>query len=384
MEYSLPYVLLFTFLGACAFLYESAGENEKRKNCITIIAAIVFLFFFGLRGYIYTDWTYYTEFFRKAEFSLIYKFDLAEETVHEPGFVMLTVLCKSLFGSYFSLQFACTAIFLILFIRFCRQFGIQNLPLILMIFIPMEGTVLILNLLRNTISIGILLNSLIYIKERRLLPYLTLCFLALLFHLSSIFFFPLYFFLHKRTNKWLFVGLVSFFFIFYLSKVSIIEGIVKLLALGGALGTKAEAYTELYTTPRVFNPSGTVEKFLLVSLLFIFYDEIIEKFKNRMIIVNSLLLYFFMYYIFGEFRTLSERMALLFAFAQWVIWVDLINILVIKNNKILLSGFIFLYCLYMTAVNINEPDMEYDNILIGAKTEAQRRQVFFKIVQDDQ
>lgn len=384
MEYSFPYVLLFLFLGACAFLYEYTGENEERKCCITIIATTVFLFFFGLRGYVYTDWTTYTEFFRRADFSLIYNFNLSEHTILEPGFIILTVLCKSLFGNYFSLQFACTAIFLLLFVRFCRQFGIKNIPLILMILIPMEGTIIILNLLRNTISIGIWLNSLIYIKERRILPYIMFCFLALLFHLSSIFYFPLYFFLHKRINRWLFVGLVSFFFIFYLSKVSIIGGIVQLMDLEGAIGTKAEAYTELYTTPRVFNPSGTVEKFILLSLLFIYFDEIIEKFKHQVIIVNSLLLYFFMYYILGEFRTLSDRMSILFAFAQWVIWIDLINILILRNNKILLSGFIFLYCLYMTAVNINEPVMDYDNVLTGAKTETQRRQIYYKVVHNDE
>ena len=81
---------------------------------------------------------------------------------------------------------------------------------------------------------------------------------------------------------------------------------------------------------------------------------------------------------------MSERMSLLFVFARWFIWIDIIRILVIENNRRLLTGIIFMYCLYMTAMNLNQPVMEYDNIVFGAKSEAQRRQIFFKIVDEDE
>lgn len=370
-------------MGICAFLFEHT-ESEEKRDYISITAAVVFLFFFGFRGYVYTDWIGYTELFRNTDWGDIFSFDLSEKGGIEPGFLLLCVLCKTLTNSYFFLAFVCTAIYTLLLIRCCRQFGIANISIVFTLLIAMDGTGMILNLLRNVISIGIWLNALVYIRDRKPLQYFGLCLLALMFHLSALFYFPLYFFFHRHVNRWVFLGLISFFFIFYLSGTSIVATIIQLMGLEGALGLKAEAYTEFYTTARGLNPSGTLEKLALVTLIIIYYDEIIDKNKNAFILFNSLLAYFFMYYFLGEFKTMSERMSLLFVYARWFLWIYLIYILLIENNRRLLTGTLFVFCLYMTALNLNQPVMEYDNILFGAKTEAERRQVFFKIVEDDE
>lgn len=382
MIFSLPYVVLLLLMGICAFLFEYT-ENEEKKQYISISAAVAFLLFFGFRGYIYSDWILYTDTFRSVEWADLLKFDITEKDFHEPGFRLLCLLCKNIFNDYTSLNVACTGIFLVLLIRFCYQFGFNNISLVLMLLIAMDGTEMVVNLLRNIISIGIWLNALIYIKERKPLPYFALCTLALSFHLSSLLFFPLYFVLHRKTNRWVFLGLFVFFFVFFLSKASFILGIVQLFAFEGTIGDKAEAYTELYIVSRGFNPSGTLEKVALVTLIFIYYDEIVHKSKGGYIFTNCLLLYFFGYYFCGEFKTFSDRLSMLFVFARWILWIELIKILIIENNKKLLAGIVFLYCVYMTAMNLNEPVMEYDNVLTGAKTEAQRRQVFFKIFEED-
>ena len=383
MEFSFPYVVLFLMMGACAYFYENTEQEERRWN-INILAAAIFLFFFGLRGYVYTDWTIYTQLFRDIEWNDILKFDFSEKSGPEPGFLLLCMVCKTIVNDYFFFAFVCTLIYLLLFIRCCRQFGIDNIALVLMLCVAMDGTGMILNLMRNIMSIGIWLNALIYIKERKPLQYLGLCMVALSFHLSALVYFPLYLILHKKFNRWIFAGLFVFFLAFYLSKMSIIVTIAEILGLEGMLGVKVQAYTEVYTASRPLNPSGTLEKLALVTLLFIYYDDIIEHYKNRCLIINSLLIYFFMYYFLGEFKTMSERMSLLFVFARWFIWIDIIRILVIENNRRLLTGIIFMYCLYMTAMNLNQPVMEYDNIVFGAKSEAQRRQIFFKIVDEDE
>lgn len=382
MGYSYPYVLLLLFFGICAFLFENT-EKEEKKSYITALAISVFVIFFGFRGYIYTDWIGYTEMFRRIEWSDVYTIDLTKDSVREPGFQILCLVVKNLTGSYICLNLVITLIYISLLTRFCRQFEINNISLLLMLFTAMEGTGMILNLLRNCISMGIWLNSLVFIRDRRPLPYFALCLLALTFHLSSIIFFPLYF-IHKKTNKWVFLGLFIFFFLFFISKTSIVLSIIQILGLEGVLGAKAEAYTEYFTVERGINPSKTLETFALVSLIMVYYDDILDKFKGRHIFINCLLIYFFMYYFLGEFKTLSERMSLLFVFARWILWIDIIHILIIENNRKLLAGIIFAYCLYMTARNLNEPILEYDNVLFGAKTEAQRRQVFYKIVQDDE
>lgn len=383
MTYSFPYVLLLLFMGICAFLYEYSGDDEEKRRQVVITSAIGFMFFFGFRGYIYSDWILYTDTFRNVEWGDLFKFDITDKDLREPGFTLLCLLCKTFINEYVFLNVVCAAIFLWLLIRFCRQFDVGNIPLVLMLFIAMDGTVIVVNLLRNSISIGIWLNALIYIKERKPLPYFALCFLALTFHLSSILFFPLYFLLHRKTNRWVFLGLFAFFFVFFLSKASIILSIVQIFGFDGVLGSKAKAYTEILVNSRGLNPSGTLEKIALVMLVFLYYNEIVERCRYGYIIINCLLMYFFAYYFCGEFKTMSDRMSLLFVFARWILWIELIKILMIESNRKLLTGTIFLYCFYMTALNLNEPVMEYDNVLTGAKTEAQRRQVFFKIFEED-
>ena len=380
--FSFPYVALLLFVGVCAFLFEHT-ESEEKRDYVSIGASVAFLIFFGFRGYVYSDWIIYTDTFRNVEWADLLKFDITDSELREPGFTLLCLLCKTLFHDYVFLNVACTGIFLMLLVRFCRQFGFDNISFVLVMVIAMDGTEIVVNLLRNSISIAIWLNALIYVKERKPLPYFALCLLALTFHLSAVLFFPLYFVLHRKTNRWVFLGLFVFFLGFFLSKTSIILSIAQLFDFEGVLGAKAEAYTEVYVVSRGLNPSGTLEKVALAVLLFIYYDEVVAKCKGGYIFINSLLLYFFAYYFCGEFKTMSDRMSMLFIFARWLLWIEMARILVIENNRRLLAGTIFLYCVYMTALNLNEPVMEYDNVLTGAKSEAQRRQKFYKIFEEE-
>lgn len=382
MMFSFPYVVLLLFMGICAYLFEHT-ESEEKRGYVSLTAMAAFLVFYGFRGYIYSDWILYTETFRNVEWGDLLRYDITDKEFHEPGFTLLCLLCKSLVNEYVFLNVTCTTIFLALLYRFCRQFGFDNIALVLVMVIAMDGTEMVVNLLRNSISIVIWLNALIYVKERRPLPYFALCTLALSFHLSSLLFYPLYFVLHRQVNRWVFLGLFVFFLGFFLSKASILLSIIQLFGFEGVLGAKAEAYTEVYVVSRGLNPSGTLEKVALVILLFIYYDEVVARCKGGYIFINCLLLYFFAYYFCGEFKTMSDRMSMLFIFARWLLWIEMIRILVIENNRKLLAGTIFLYCVYMTSLNLNEPVMEYDNVLTGAKTEAERRRMFFKIFEEE-
>ena len=142
-------------MGICSFLYEYSGANEERRQHVVMVAAVAFMFFFGFRGYIYSDWILYTDTFRNVQWSDLLKFDITDKELREPGFTLLCLLCKTLINEYVFLNVVCAAIYLVLLIRFCRQFGVGNIPLVLMLFIAMDGTVIVVNLLRNSISIGI-------------------------------------------------------------------------------------------------------------------------------------------------------------------------------------------------------------------------------------
>lgn len=382
MIYSAPYLALLSFYGSCAFLFEHIDNPQKKKQ-ITISSIVVFFIFFAFRGYLYTDWISYVEYFDNVEWSNILFFDAKDNDIKEPGFALLAILCKSLINNYFFLVFICISIDTVLFVRFLKRREIENYSLAFMLFITFEGLGIMFNLLRNAIAIFIFINSLEYIEKRKPIQYFLLCLMAISFHFSSFIYLPLYFFLHKRINRWIFISVFFGCFTFYISGASIVLSLIKILGFEDTLGYKVDVYTELYSASKVLSITGTIEKMGLAILVFLYYDQIIENNKGRTIIINSLLAYYFFYYILAEFNTLSYRMSVLFLFSYWVLWGDIIKIFYVKNNRRIAATIVFLYCLYVTMHAINTPCQEYDNILFGAKSYQERLTILNRTYEDD-
>jgi len=384
MEYSLPYVLVLAFFGSCAFLYENYEDKNTRLK-ITIIAIGVFFLFFAFRGYVYSDWLSYSESFKNVDWEDIINItnEKSKAVIKEPGFTTLMCLCSLFTREYAFLVFVVTTIDSILFIRFLKRWQVGNIPFALMLFFTFEGVGLMFNALRNQLAIFIFINALEYIDKKKPLHYFSICFVALCFHSSAIFYFPLYFFLNRRLNKWLFLALILGFFVFYISQLSIVLTIIKIMGVEGALGEKAEFYTEFFTTVRALSPTGTLEKLGLTLLIFLYYEKLTEE-KTNVIMINSLVLCLFFYYVFAEFRMLSSRLSLLFEYSYWIIWIRLFGMLAIQNNRRLYGGVIFLYCLYVTALAYKTPIQEYDNLLLGGKSQSERMKTYNKTVEDEQ
>ena len=383
MSYSLPYILLLTFYGFLAYLYEQI-DNEFRKKQISIVAVLVFFIFFAFRGYLYTDWVSYVQYFENIEWNHAIINDIDGEDFKEPGFALLTVLCKTFVNNYFFLVFVCTSIDTYLFLRFLKRRDINNIALVFMLFITFEGLSIMFNLLRNALSLFIFMNAIEYIEKRKPIAYFSLCIIALSIHLSSIMYFPLYFFLHKKLNKWIFLGVFTGCLIFYISNSSLILTLANLFGLAGPLEDKLNIYTELFSTSRVLSLTGTIEKVALTTLVFLYYDEIIDQLKGRIVIINSLLCYLIMYYMLAEFNTFSYRMSILFIFSYWILWGDIIKVLYVKNNKRIVSALIYIYCIYVTIFAVSTPIQQYDNILFGAKSYQERLNIFNRTYQADE
>lgn len=375
MEYSIPYLSILIYFGASAFLFEHT-ENRAKQQHIVLLSILVLYVFFAFRGYVYSDWTSYAELLRDVEWDDVFRITDPHQkaVVREPGFTILCVLCKSITSEFAFLVIVITTIDTALFCHFLKQWDIRNLPFVFMLFITFDGISIMFNLYRNQIAIFIFLNSLTYLIQRKPLPYFGLCLLALSFHLSSIVYFPLYFFLDKKINKWLFLGLSLGFIAFYFAKISVVMSFVKLFGADGALGEKAAFYTEALTSSRAFSLTGTIEKVGLTALIFLYYKELTEL-KNRHIIINCVLIYFFFYYVFAEFQDLSSRLATLFEFSYWIIWIDLVSVLLLRNNKKLLAGTLFLYCFYINLMAYNQPIQQYDNLLFGGMSQQERLRI---------
>jgi hypothetical protein len=203
MIYTLPYIFLVCFFGVLSWWFESTEDEIIRKRIVWLSMASMVLFF-GFRGFCFCDWNSYYPIFQKYNLHDLFSLNLIDWP-YEPGFSMLMVCCKSIVNNYQFFVLVCNVIDMFLLFCFLKRY-VKNIPLALMICLCMTGLVLFTDLMRNSISILIFVNSLPYISNRKPIPYFSLCLIGALFHASALLYIPLYFFLHRKINKWVYLG----------------------------------------------------------------------------------------------------------------------------------------------------------------------------------
>jgi len=372
MVYSLPYIL-FTALLAAASLVYATTRQEACKRYATVFAVMLFFFFLGFRGFILSDWINYYPYFYDCTLSDIFDFGLASPSGRvrfEPGFTLLCLACRGIVGDYHFFVAVHTAITLALFLAFLRR-RVDNIPFALFLFCSFEGFVLVVNLMRNVISIMIFLNALQFIEKRRPLPYFLCCLVALSFHLSSVVYFPLYFFFHRACNKWVYLAIFLALNAMFLGNVSIVPGLCALLGLDEMMAQKIKTYTEIYATNRGIS-IGYLERLFTGLLVFLYYDSLRGLRKDSAVRLNGIIAYYVMFFSLSEFAELSQRMASLFSYGYWIVWIDLTHCFAIGNNRRLFLAYLYLYCLLRVGLSCRVPDCDYENILFGSQNYQER------------
>lgn len=365
MEFALPYLLFVAFFGLLAFVYESR-EDVVLRHATVIIAVVSFVVFFGFRGFCFYDWnSYYPAFthFRPRDLSMpIVKWE------YEPGFELLMAACKSVFDNYHFFVFVCTCINTALLLNFLRR-HVENIPLAITVCVCMNGIILFTDLMRNSISILIIANAMHYLSQRKALPYFLLCLLAIGFHISSVLYFPLYFFLHRRWPKWLYFGLFFAGNVIYLFHIPLFLAVISIFLgfINPDLQWKVHEYTELMANEEFRLSIGYLERLLTGMLVFLYIDKLRDVRKGNDVFINSILLYLIMFFYFSEFKVVSTRLSMLFTYAYWIIWIDLIKCFAIDNNRRLFVTFLCVYCLFKIYGTTNYVVAKYDNIIFGAE-----------------
>lgn len=376
MIYSVPYVLLILFLFLCCY---SANYFRKKDEAeigqrIEIVGVIVSFIFFAFRGYIWTDvMTYYPE-FQNCSWSDFTNFDPTQ--FREPLFLLLEVSCKVFFNSYSVLVFFIAAIDFWLLFHFLRRYSFDVL-LGFAIFLSFSGMEIMINLQRNSIAIFIFLNAIQYIEERKPWKYTGMCMLALGFHFTAIFYFPMYFLLKLRTNRWTYIAIFLFGQAVFLLKISIFSNILGMIGIGGDfVQNKIDAYSEASGTMGI--GLGFFERLLTAGLVFCYYNKLQEIRKANLIFINALLVYFLCIALFSDLTEVSKRLAFLFIFSYWVIWGDLIKCFYYENNRKLFIAFLTCYCIVKTVTTINQPVQQYENFLFGKTMSFDDREYIFE------
>lgn len=382
MTYAIPYILLIIFYGFMAWWNQSSLSEKARKMSV-VLCFVVTLVFWGFRGFCFYDWMSYYPLFLQLDVSDTSFTNIF--TRFEPGFSALMFLCKYIFDSYTFFMFVCMLINMLLLSRFFFK-HIDNYPLGLMICTTIGGIFFFTDLMRNAISTLIFINAVDYIYKRKPIRYFSFCLLSICFHYSAVFFFPLYFFLHRKTSKVTFS--VVFFIgcaIYVLNTPLLSDSVAFVLGLMNPdLEYKARFYlTELSSSSSNLN-FVFFERVFTGILVICYMEKLRSMRKDANIFINCVLLFFVMTFYLHEFVTLSHRLSLLYACGYWVIWMDLIRCFTIENNRKLFIIFICFYCFLRILGHTKNVIANYDNVLFDSETFQQRQSIMNKNFHEQQ
>ena len=150
--YSLPYVLFLLYLFALFVIERNRINRGYSAAKIQNITWLSLLFFIGFRGFIYTDWfTYYPvyEYLPTIGNTSIQNLD----TDWELGFVLYTILLKTLGVSYWGWNFISSFIDLFLLHLLLKKRTENYYVLAFIAYYIYSGLLMEVNLMRNMKSI---------------------------------------------------------------------------------------------------------------------------------------------------------------------------------------------------------------------------------------
>lgn len=382
MVYTIPYIFLIAFYGGMAWLYNYTTANRNR---LVVIAACFFvtLFFWGFRGYCFHDWTVYYVIFQKLETSSLHL--ALSNSGSEPGFTTLMFLCKNITNNYIFFNVACSLINLLLLSRFLLKHT-ENYAFSLMICTVFGGIMLFTDLMRNAIAIFLFINAIDYIRERNPLKYFAVCLLSLSFHYSAIFYFPLYFFLHKKINKNIFLAIFIISCCIYILQVPLFLSAAQFILsiVSPDMLDRIGFYLEEIAKGGAVINFVFVERIFTAIIIYCYMDKLRTIREDANIYINCVLLFFAFNFLLYEFPTLSERLSFLFTVGYWVVWNDLTKCFSIENNRKLYILIVCVYCLLRIIGNTkNNIIARYDNVLFDSETYQERQSVFRKNYKGD-
>lgn len=372
-SYSIPYVVVILILFSLANA-EGRTDDDIRKGKLVNTASVILILFFGLRGFIQSDFQNYYPWFEELPTLWERNFSQAFEDSYEPGFVLYSILCKSIFPNYFFWIFISSLIDIGLLRKIFREYSV-NVCLSFAIYFAIGAVIMEFNLMRNIKAILILILATKYIRERKIWKYF-LCILgALLFHIVSIVFIPLYFVLDKKWPRSVLLGIFFVCMTVLLLQIKFITPLLSTTA--NFLGGEYVAMFELYSASDFFASSygvsfGLIERVMTFILVFYFYDKWEDKKGNRYIFPNMVIIYFMCFSLLAEISVLLERMAYFFALSYCIFYPNLLKTLQIYGNKVLLVIYMFLVFTLKIAQQTQTVVCRYDNLLFGIESFEER------------
>lgn len=349
--YSLPYCFLVSIYSLLLIYEMRLNQSNLRMR---LICGLIFLFFFGFRGYIGTDWYNYSTFYNIVDLSTLDKF--------EYGFSIFTYFCKYIGLNYVFYQFFLVLCQVLLFDYLLKEKKNISLYYIMLIsFFP----VLYIDAVRNFTAILIAVIALLNYQKSRTIAIL-LFLLSLLFH-SSLIVFPIILFFNRKYYPYSFYIYIFIFSVFlYVFEIKYVSTILSFISV--YLPDSYSSLIRIYLESDIYNASygfkiGILEKIFFVFLFLYKYKRIVQEKQFSPLIINLFFIYCLLYLAFNELSIVINRLTLLFFFFYIDFIVNIVPVFYRKVNRSLIYSLIVLLCFAKTYISFDKIIYDYSFVL---------------------
>ena len=226
------FVALSPILLSLAF--PSYCTDKKQKRCFYVALVFIFLLFVGCRS-IYLgseDTQQYVYSFSKARLSTSLTDYLASRTATETGFNVFEWFLTHILRFDQAIILVTSFLYIASVCVFADR-NSKNPALTITLYITIELFLFNIQGMRQSIAMSLCLLSYEFIKNRKLVPFLLLCFLALTFHRTAVVFFPMYFLYGLKVTRIRVLALLPIFILVLLFSKYIVSVANDVFSSGG-------------------------------------------------------------------------------------------------------------------------------------------------------
>jgi hypothetical protein len=239
------------------------------------------------------------------------------------------------------------------------------------------GLYMEMDLLRNIKAIMLFLISIKYLQSRKIIPFMLLNITGALFHISSLFYIPVYFiaiFKFHRGITFLMWTIGNIIFIFQIQWIiGILSFVDKALSI-----QRVSFLIQRYSIHDVYSSTygmslGYIERQLTFILAWSLQNKLTTN-KNNRVFINLAYMYSFSYLYFSEMFILAARIPQLFLCSYWILYPGIYNILS-KERKYLFLCLFLAYGIMRIAYNNAMPGRRYENFLFPHDSSVHRMDI---------
>ena len=162
-----------------------------------------------------------------------------------------------------------------------------------------------------------------------------------------------------------------------LFQIQFVKPIVLQMAdiIGGRLGVQIKIYFALDFYSKSYGLSmGFVERAFTYMILVLNYNRLIEQKKSNVLFINAFIIYFIVNSYLNEVFIIVDRVSMLFIFAYWILYAELILMVKDTLNKWIWFSLMMAYGAMKLVVMNSNIFSKYDNLLFGIESFEERSQ----------